>query len=278
MQMAFYAALRLVLLPQQKRFIAQLKARLTQNKILNSNKHGRGFVQDSPSDPSSYLRAAGLAYQVDQKNLLSEISFEVKAGERVAIYGPSGAGKSTLIRLLNRLDEPTAGTVYLQGEDYRRISPRQLRRRMGLVMQQPYLFPGTVADNLRFGPEAQGEELSVDRIEELLKGVDLAGYAGREVSTLSGGEAQRVNLARTLANEPEVLLLDEPTSSLDADARQEVETTIRSVLDARQVTCLLVSHDREQVQRMTDRVLKLKGGRLVADGPAAEVLNAISVD
>ena len=240
--------------------------------------HERGRVTPSPERPPIYLRADGLSYQVDGQELLSGISFEVKSGERVAIFGPSGAGKSTLIRLLNRLDEPTAGTVVLQGEDYRKIPPRQVRRRLGLVMQQPYLFPGTVADNLRFGPQAQGETLSDERVGHLLKGVDLEGYADREVSTLSGGEAQRVNLARTLANEPEVLLLDEPTSSLDVKARQEVEATLQAVLDARQVTCLLVSHDREQVQRMADRVLMLKSGHLVADGPAEEVLHAGTVD
>ena len=108
--------------------------------------------------------------------------------------------------------------------------------------------------------------------------MDLAGFAEREVSSLSGAEAQRVNLARTLANEPEGLLLDEPTSSLDDDARREVESTILSVLDAQGVTCLLVSHDREQVQRMADRVLHLKDGRLVADGPVEEVLDARAMD
>ncbi len=227
---------------------------------------------------SYFLRAEALSYQVDGHQILSEISFGLHAGERVAVFGPSGAGKSSLIRLLNRLDEPTSGTVYLEGEDYRNIPPRCLRRRLGLVMQQLHLFPGTVAENLRFGPSAQGESLSDDRIEALLKGVDLAGFAEREVSKLSGGEAQRVNMARTLANDPEILLLDEPTSSLDAEARREVEATIRSVLETRQVTYLLVSHDREQVGRMADRVLHLKEGRLIADGPVGEVFNVTTVD
>jgi len=224
------------------------------------------------------LQIEDLSYQVDGQTILSKMSFGIELGERVAIFGPSGAGKSTLIRLLNRLDEPTTGTVYLQGKDYRQIPPRRLRRRLGLVMQQPHLFPGTVADNLRFGPEAHGETLQDDRIEALLEGVDLAGFADREAGSLSGGEAQRVNLARTLANNPEVLLLDEPTSSLDEVARRDVEETIRSVIEAQQITCLLVTHDREQVQRMASRVLRLKDGRLVADGPVEEVLDVSAVD
>lgn len=232
----------------------------------------------SKTNQPVYLRAELLSFQVGDQKILKDISFEVTAGERVAVFGPSGAGKSTLIRLLNRLDEPTSGTVYVMNEDYRQIPPRSLRRRLGMVMQQPYLFPGTVAENLRYGPNAHGEKLSDERIEALLGGVDLAGFATREASTLSGGEAQRVNLARTLANDPEMLLLDEPTSSLDQAARREVEETIRSVLDARQVTCLLVSHDREQVQRMVDRVILLESGVLADDGPVEEVLRVNAMD
>jgi putative ABC transport system ATP-binding protein len=147
-----------------------------------------------------------------------------------------------------------------------------------MVMQQPNLFPGSVADNIRFGSTAQGESLDDARLKALLSGVDLEGFADRDVAKLSGGEAQRVNLARTLANKPEVLLLDEPTSSLDQAARREVEETILSVLDSGEVTCILVSHDRAQVLRLTDRVLMLEGGKLIADGPVEEVLDAQSMD
>ncbi len=230
--------------------------------------------EETSNKTAVFLKVKNLGYQIDGTNLLSDINFEIANGERVAIFGPSGAGKSTLIRLLNRLDEPTAGTVYLEGQDYRQIPPRTLRRRLGMVMQQPNLFPGTVAENIRFGPMVQGNSLDDEKIKALLSGVDLEGYSDRDISKLSGGEAQRVNLARTLANQPEVLLLDEPTSSLDEAARREVEETIMSVLQSRDVTCILVSHDQSQVERLTERVLLLENGRLKADGPIGEVLNA----
>ena len=122
--------------------------------------------------------------------------------EVLAITGPSGSGKTSLLRLLNRLDEPTSGTVFVEGQDYRGIEPRELRRKLGLVTQRPYLFPGTVADNLRFGPAQRGVTLGPEAIEELLTQVGLKHYAGRDVANLSGGEAQRVSVARTLANSP----------------------------------------------------------------------------
>jgi putative ABC transport system ATP-binding protein len=233
--------------------------------------------KNSTKQPA-FLRVENLGYRKNGQTLLSEISFEIAAGESVAIFGPSGAGKSTLIRLLNRLDEPTWGTVYLEGRDYRQISPRCLRRRLGMVMQQPNLFPGTVAENIRFGPMVQGRTLDGKSVEQLLSGVDLGGFADRDVSKLSGGEAQRVNLARTLANKPEALLLDEPTSSLDQAAKKDVEETILTVLEARKVTCILVSHDKEQVKHLTNRVLVLQKGKLIGDGPLEEVLYAQLLD
>jgi putative ABC transport system ATP-binding protein len=220
----------------------------------------------------SILRAAHLTREVEGKRIVDDVSFSVGSGDVLAIIGPSGSGKSSLLRLLNRLDEPTGGTVFLDGEDYRGIAPRELRRRVGMLLQQPFLFPGSVADNLAFGPDAQGKAVSRARAIELLDNVGLPGYGERDVARLSGGEAQRVSLARTLANEPEVVLLDEPTSALDEAAQLSVEELICDVINQRNLTCIIVTHDQAQAARMARRSLLLEEGRLVAEGPISEIV------
>ena len=220
------------------------------------------------------LRAEDLGRSVPGKVLVTGATFEVHKGETLAIVGPSGSGKSSLLRLLNRLDEPTSGTVYLDGVDYRQIAPRELRRRAGMVTQRPYLFPGTVADNLQFGPRQRGQELSPEVVEELLAGVGLAGYGSRDVANLSGGEAQRVSFARALANSPEALLLDEPTSALDDDAKRGVETLIQQIGREQGIACVLVTHEVGQAERLAERALILEAGRIVRSGPVEEVLRA----
>jgi len=219
------------------------------------------------------LQAQQLTRVVKGKTIVNDVSFDVNASELLAIVGPSGAGKSSLLRLLNRLDEPTSGTVLIEGKDYREISTRQLRRQVGMVMQRPFVFPGTVAENLRFGPQQQqGRALSDQEIEQLLRDVGLTGYAAEDVGHLSGGEAQRVCFARALANQPAVLLLDEPTSALDEAAKLEVEGVIRRI-SAQGVTAVMVTHDFRQARRLATRAAQLVSGRIVRVGPASEVLN-----
>ena len=218
------------------------------------------------------LRAEHLTREVEGRRLVDEVSFSVAHGDVVAIIGPSGSGKSPLLRLLNRLDEPTEGTVFLDGKDYREFPPRELRRRVGMLLQQPFLFPGSVAENLAFGPEAHGRTLSAERTADLLRRVGLPGYGERDVARLSGGEAQRVSLARTLANEPEVVLLDEPTSALDEAAQLGVEELICSIINQRGLTCVIVTHDHAQAARMAKRALLLKAGRVVGEGPVSEIV------
>jgi putative ABC transport system ATP-binding protein len=220
------------------------------------------------------LRAEKLGRSVPAKILVADATFEVRRGEMLAIVGPSGSGKTSLLRLLNRLDEPTGGTVYLEGTDYRQIAPRELRRRVGMVTQRAFLFPGTVAENLQFGPRQRGESLSASRVEELLAGVGLADYGSRDGANLSGGEAQRVSFARTLANTPEVLLLDEPTSALDDDSKRDVETIIRKIAEQQGIAGVLVTHDVAQAARLARRALVLEAGRIARSGTVEEVLRA----
>lgn len=227
-----------------------------------------------PDAKAVKLRAEKVGRSVPGKVLVADATFKVQQGETLAIVGPSGSGKSSLLRLLNRLDEPTSGSVYIDEVDYRQIPPRELRRRVGMVLQRPYLFPGTVTDNLQFGPRQRGQELSATALEELLAGVGLAGFGSRDVANLSGGEAQRVSFARALANSPEALLLDEPTSALDEAAKQEVEILIRKIGQERGLACVLVTHDVAQAARLAERALVLEAGRIVRGGAAKEVLRA----
>jgi putative ABC transport system ATP-binding protein len=208
------------------------------------------------------LHVDHLARAAGDKTIVDDVSFEVVRGELVAVVGPSGAGKSSLLRLINRLDEPSSGTVWLNGADYRALPPRELRCRVGMIMQRAFLFPGTVADNLRFGPGQRGQTLAPAQLAGLLDSVGLSGFEDRDVTTLSGGEAQRVSFARALANRPEVLLLDEPTSSLDEAAARQVEAVVTEAVRERRLACIMVTHDPEQAVRMARRALLLRAGRV----------------
>lgn len=208
----------------------------------------------------------------ESRPILQSVSFQIQPGEILAITGPSGAGKSTLLRLLNRLEEPTSGDIRLDNEETRTLPPAELRRRVGFVMQRAYLFPGTVASNIAFGPAQHGIQLETATIDSMLEEVGLPGYACRGSATLSGGEAQRVSLLRTLANQPELLLLDEPTSALDAANRQSVEDLILRLIRERGLTCIWVTHSPEQA-RLADRVLQLEAGRVAAIGHPQQVLS-----
>ena len=189
---------------------------------------------------------------------IRDLSLTIGEGA-TAVLGPSGAGKSTLLRLLNRLADPDSGTVRFHAEDVRSLDPLELRRRASLVPQLPAPLPGSVADNVRFGPSLCG------RTADLGRCLELAGltpdYADREAERLSVGEQQRVMLARALALEPEVLLLDEPTSALDERARAGVEATLARLVNELGVSAVIVTHDRAQAERLASRTLELADGR-----------------
>jgi putative ABC transport system ATP-binding protein len=218
------------------------------------------------------LEARVLSRAVSGKLLVDGIGVQMAPGEVLAVVGPSGAGKSSFLRLLNRLDEPTGGTVLLDGEDYRGIPPQALRRRVGMVMQTAYLFPGSVVANIAFGPRQCDKSFSADEIAALLDRVGLPGYQDRDVGSLSGGEAQRVSVARTLANAPEALLLDEPTSALDETSARGIEDLLLGIIHERRMTCVIVTHNKAQAVRIASRTMVLEAGRLVTIGPTKEVL------
>jgi UDP-glucose/iron transport system ATP-binding protein len=227
---------------------------------------------------AAVLEARDLSRTLDQpggpKSLLRDVSFRLDQGQVLAVLGPSGAGKSTLLRMLNRLDEPSSGAVLLQGADTRTMDPRALRRRVGMVMQQAYLFPGAAAANVRYGPAQRGIVLQDAQVTDLIQQVGMAGYEDRDVATLSGGEAQRISIARALANQPEVLLLDEPTSALDDISKQEIEHLLASLVRERNMTCVWVTHDVAQARRVADLVLKLEAGQAIGFGTSQELLHA----
>jgi putative ABC transport system ATP-binding protein len=208
----------------------------------------------------------------DHMHPLYDISLDIAAARITVVVGPSGAGKSTLLRLLNRMEEPSGGEVRLHGQPLRSYDVLALRRRVGLLMQRPTAFPGTVLDNLRTGAPSLAE----DEAYALLDRVGLAAsFLPRDTEGLSGGEAQRVCLARALAVRPEVLLLDEATSALDPFAASVVEDVVRG-LTGDGVSVVMVSHDLGQARRMADDLVVVRGGRVVATGPAAEVFAGTS--
>ena len=201
----------------------------------------------------------GVSAERGGREVLRGIDLRIEPGA-TALLGPSGSGKSTLLRLLNRLADPERGSVKLRSEDLRSLDSLELRRRLQLVPQLPAPLPGSVAENLQYGPSLCGREADVARALELA-GLD-AGFADREAGRLSVGEQQRVMLARALALEPEVLLLDEPTAALDDEARAGVEQTLARLEAQLDVSTVLVTHDRDQASRLAVRIVELRDGVL----------------
>lgn len=225
------------------------------------------------------METRGLSLSRGGREVLHDISFSVDADETLVLIGPSGSGKSSLLRCLNRLEEPAPGTVFLQGKDITTLPVIELRRRVGMVFQQPQMFPGTVAENIAYGPALRGETLPRERIEALLDMVTLApDLADRPANELSGGQAQRVAIARALANESEVLLLDEPTSALDPIATRAVEETLLGLRDRLDLTFIWVSHAVEQARRVGDRALLLIDGRVARIDRVDRMLDPVHGD
>jgi ABC-type methionine transport system ATPase subunit len=216
-------------------------------------------------EPTITIRELTL-YRSGQR-VLDRASVSVGAGEIVCLLGPSGSGKSSLLRCINRLTEPPPSAVFVDDQDVTSMDVLSLRRQVGMVFQQVWLMPGTVAENVGYGAILQKRPLSPSDITDLLALADLSPDLSHQDSrTLSGGQAQRVAIARSLATEPAMLLLDEPTSALDPAATRHIEETMTKLRRTLGLSILWVTHNAAQAQRVADRIYLLVQGQVVDEG------------
>lgn len=217
------------------------------------------------------LKVTGLGVVIDGKTILDNVDLFVGDGEIVAVLGPSGSGKSTLLRAIAGLVRPASGDIEWDGRSIVEVPTH--RRNFGLMFQGYALFPHmTVAKNVGFGLEMAGDRDFGGQVDEALEAVGLAGFGPRRVESLSGGEQQRVALARTLAPRPDLVMLDEPLGALDRNLRQRLVTDTRHVLEEREVTALVVTHDRDEAVALSDRLALMRDGTIVQTGTLDELL------
>ncbi|MBY6218869.1 ATP-binding cassette domain-containing protein [Qipengyuania aquimaris] len=223
-------------------------------------------------DPILSFRGVSKAYGTTRA--IDTLDLDIEAGSFVALVGASGSGKSTLLKTVNRLVEPTTGEVLFEGENVAGLPQPALRRRIGYVFQSIGLFPHmSVAENIAIGPRLGGERLPASRIAELLAWVELEeNMTGRMPDELSGGQRQRVGVARALAAEPHLLLMDEPFGALDPVTRDALGERVRKLHDELGLTSVMVTHDMAEALLLADRVLVMDAGRIVADELPAALL------
>ncbi|MEK1940039.1 MAG: ABC transporter ATP-binding protein [Pseudomonas sp.] len=226
----------------------------------------------------SFLSIQGLHKSYAATSIFSDINCEIAKGEFVTLLGPSGCGKSTLLRCIAGLTEVNGGQILLEGQDLVPLSPQ--KRDIGMVFQSYALFPNmSVQQNVAFGLRMQkvSKEDSAKRVKEALDMVELGSFAERYPHQLSGGQCQRVALARSLVTRPRLLLLDEPLSALDARIRKHLREQIRSIQQELGLTTIFVTHDQEEALTMSDRIFLMNAGKIVQSGDA-ETLYTAPVD
>src|SRR6188472_1870710 len=218
------------------------------------------------------IRVEGLSKRFGDFQALREVTLDIPDGELTALLGPSGSGKSTLLRIIAGLETPDEGSVWLGDKDVTRVPPQ--KRGIGFVFQHYAPFKHmTVFDNVAFGltiRKRPKDEIKA-KVHDLLRLVQIDQFADRYPSQLSGGQRQRMALARALAVEPEVLLLDEPFGALDANVRAELREWLRRLHDEVHVTTVLVTHDQEEAMEVADRIVVLNHGKVEQDGPPREL-------
>ncbi len=218
------------------------------------------------------IRVSHVSKQFGDFKAVDDLSLDVETGSLLALLGPSGCGKSTLLRLIAGLESVDAGHVYINGKEATAMSVQE--RHVGFVFQHFALFKHrTVRQNLAFGLELRqwSKPKIQHRVEELLNLVQLGGYGNRYPSQLSGGQRQRVSLARALAVQPQVLLLDEPFSALDAKVRKELRAWLRSLQEQTGVTTVIVTHDQEEAMEVANTIVVMNQGRIEQIGSPAEI-------
>ncbi len=225
------------------------------------------------------IRFTGVWKRYDGFAAVSALDMEIPDNELVVLVGPSGGGKSTILRMINRLIEPSEGRVTLDGRDVRDLRPEELRRGIGYVIQSVGLFPHmSVRANISVVPELLGWDRSrtARRVDEMLAlvGLSPARYAARYPAELSGGEAQRVGVARALASDPPVILMDEPFSAVDPVGRLRLQNEFLSIQRELKKTVVFVTHDVDEAIRLADRIAVVRGGTLVQYGRPEEILES----
>jgi ABC-type methionine transport system ATPase subunit len=212
----------------------------------------------------------GVEQERGSRRTLCGIDLDLPRREVVALVGPSGAGKTSLIRLLNRLDDPTKGSISFEGAPIDVLPVRALRRRVAFVFQSPVMFAGTVRDNLETAHRlGDGTARSPAHDEALrLAGLDES-FLNRDAEQMSGGERQRVSLARALMTAPEVLLLDEPTSALDPEVAEQLMATVRRLAEEAAVTIIMVTHRLAEARAASSHTVLLEAGRVIETGPTS---------
>jgi putative ABC transport system ATP-binding protein len=214
-------------------------------------------VSDSP-----LLQMEQVSMRYGDRILFSDFSLELHRDEIVGLTGPSGSGKSTILRFAVDLATPSSGRVICHGKEISQCDPREVRRKLVLVTQEVTMFPGTVRDNLLWGLKIRGLTATDDELIAVLSEVNLeAEFLNRIAENLSGGEKQRVAIARALLLEPDALLLDEPTSALDETSTLAVESAINNVKEEHKIGVLIVTHNREQAERFTSRIIEINKGK-----------------
>ncbi|MAC31004.1 MAG: ABC transporter ATP-binding protein [Erythrobacter sp.] len=218
-------------------------------------------------DPPALVEFGNVRKSYGPTLAVAGVSLAVGDGEFVALVGASGSGKSTLLKTVNRLIDPTAGAVRFAGDNVEGLPLAALRRQIGYVFQSVGLFPHmTVGENIAIGPRLVGERLAGERIARLLELVDLEPeMADRLPDELSGGQRQRVGVARALANEPRLLLMDEPFGALDPITRDALGDRVRALHGEFGLTTVMVTHDMAEALLLADRVLVMDAGKVVAD-------------